>query len=180
MVAEGTSVMMLTHQHRLDCILPTGGQRLQEILNVKTTEFLRIFDVQVFHGIDADVCVSKLSDVSINKASICLVIIPTEKHEAPEQRMLKRFNKNLYETFLSVLSFEVQGTIHLINSPHSPQLTNYLVNDLNNFFPITNATISQVNSSAKPLKAPVVIVNKACVGIFSLCETPIEPEISLT
>ncbi|MFC2054208.1 hypothetical protein ACFLV7_07920 [Chloroflexota bacterium] len=175
MVAEGTSVMMFTHQHRLNCILPTGGQRLREILNERTTEFLRIFDVQVFHGINADVCDSNLSDVVINKASICLVIIPTEKHEAPEQRMIKRFTKNLYAIFLSVISFEVKGTIHLINSPHSQQLTNYLVHDLNNFFPITNATISQVNSSAKPLIAPVVLVNKACVGIFSLCETPIKP-----
>jgi hypothetical protein len=141
----------------------------------KDPEYLRIIDVQVFHSIDADLCVANLPDALITKSSICLVIIPTEKHEAPEQRMLKRIKKNLYDTFLSVLSFEVQGTIHLKNSPNTPQLTEYLVHDLNNFFPITNATISQANSSAKPLKAPVVIVNKTCVGIFSLCETPIKP-----
>jgi len=131
--------------------------------------------VQVFHSIDADVCVSNLSDVLISKASICLVVIPTGKHEAPEQRMFKRIEKNLYDTFLSVLSFEVQGTIHLINSIRSPQLTDYLVHDLKNFFPITNATISQVNSSAKPLNAPVVIVNKTYIGIFSLCDPPKKP-----
>jgi len=175
MVTGGTPVMMITHQHRLNCILPTAGQRLQEILNVRTTEYLRIIDVQVFHSIDADVCVANLPNALISKSSICLVIIPTGKHEAPEQRMLKRIKKNLYDTFLSVLSFEVQGTIHLKNSPQSPQLTEYLVLDLKNFFPITNATISQVNSSAKPLKAPVVIVNKTYVGIFSFYETPIKP-----
>ena len=175
MVTGGTSVMMLTHQHRLNCILSTGETRLQDILNVRTTEYLPIFDVQVFHSIDADVCVANLPDALISKSSICLVIIPTEKHEAPEQRMINRINKNLYDTFLSVLSFEVQGTIHSIDPPHSPQLINNIVNDLNNFFPITNATISQVNSSAKPLKVPVVIVNKTYVGIFSICETPIKP-----
>jgi len=131
--------------------------------------------VQVFQSIDADVCVVNLHDALINKSSICLVVIPSEKHEAPEQRMLKRHEKNLYDTFLSVLSFEVQGIIHSIDTPHSPQLTEYLVHDLKNFFPITNATISQVNSSAKPLKVPVVIVNKTFVGIFSICETPIKP-----
>ncbi len=175
MVTGGTSVMMITHQHRLNCILQTGGQRIQEILNERTTEYLRIFDVQVFHSIDADVCVANLPDVVISKSSICLVIIPTEKYEAPEQRMFKRIQKKLYDTFLSVLSFEVQGTIHLIDPPHSPQLTNILVHDLKNFFPITNATISQVNSSANPLKVPVVIINKTYVGIFSICETPIKP-----
>ena len=175
MLTGGTSVMMITHQHRLNCILPTGGQRLKEILNERTTEYLQIIDVQVFHSIDTDVCVANLPDAIISKSSICLVIIPTEKHEAPEQRMLKRIKKKLYDTFLSILSFEVQGTIHLKNSPQSPQLTEYLVLDLKNFFPITNATISQFNSSAKPLKAPVVIVNKTHVGIFSICETPIKP-----
>ncbi len=175
MLTGGTSVMMITHQHRLNCILPTGGQRLKEILNERTTEYLQIIDVQVFHSIDTDVCVANLPDAIISKSSICLVIIPTEKHEAPEQRMLKRIKKNLYDTFLSVLSYEVQGTIHSIDPPYSPQLTDYLVHNLKNFFPITNATISQVNSSAKPLKAPVVIVNKTHVGIFSICETPIKP-----
>ena len=175
MVTGGTSVMMITHQHRLNCILQTGGQRLKEILNERTTEYLRIIDVQVFHSIDADECVANLPDALISKSSICLVIIPTEKHEAPEQRMLKRIKKNLYDTFLSVLSFEIQGTIHSIDPPHSPQLTDYLVHDLKTFFPITNATISQVNSSAKPLKVPVVIVNKTYVGIFSICETSIKP-----
>ena len=77
MVTGGTSVMMITHQHRLNCILPTGGQRLKEILNERTTEYLHILDVQVFHSIDADVCVANLPDALISKSSICLVIIPT-------------------------------------------------------------------------------------------------------
>jgi hypothetical protein len=180
MVTGGTPVMMITHQHRLNCILPTGGQRLQDILNVRTTEYLNIVDVQVFHSLDTDVCVANLPNALISKSSVCLVVIPIGKHEAPEQRMLKRIKKNLYDTFLSVLSFEVEGTIHLINSIRSPRLTDCLINDLKNFFPITNATISQVNSIAKPLNAPVVIVNKTYLGVFSLCDPPRNPKNLLT
>ncbi len=171
MFTRRAAVILITYEHRFTGQVPTGGRRLLDILNDRTTEYLHIHDVQVFRSTDTGTCIAAFPEAVVRKADLSLVLITTEKHEAPEKRLYGFVPKKLYHVFLTVPGYEVQGRLHLTAS--SPEPVAVLARETSEFFPITQATVSQVDGAAGTLQVPVIIVNKTSITLFYVGETPI-------
>lgn len=169
MLARRTAVILITHEHRFTGTVPTLGQRLLDMLNDKTTDYLHIHDVQVFRSTDPETCIAAFPEAVVRKADLSLAIITGEKHEAPEKRLYAFVQKRAYHVFLTVPGYEAQGRLHL---PRSAEPVAVLARDTDTFFPITQATVSRVGSDER-LEVPVIIINKESVALFYVGETPV-------
>jgi hypothetical protein len=169
MAERGASVVLITHQHRIAGAVQTKGKRLLDVLNDKTTDYLDIRDVQVFRGTDTETCVAAFPEALALKADISLMVVLAEKHEAPRKRLYGFVRKRPYPVFITVPGYEIQGRMHLTGPPEPLAV---LARETDVFFPVTQATVSQV-ITGEPLEVSVVMVNKTCIGLFSLGEEPI-------
>jgi hypothetical protein len=171
MFRRRAAVILITYEHRFIGRVPTGGQRLLDILNDRSTDYVHVHDVEVFRNTDPETCIATFPEAVVRKADLSLVLITGEKHEAPEKRLYGFVPKKLYHVFLTVPGYEVQGRLHLALS--SPEPVTVLARETGDFFPVTQATVSQVGGAGGSLQVPVIIINKASIALFYVGETPI-------
>ncbi len=166
-------VELITHEHRFRAKMYTRGQRLLDILNSQTTEFLQIYDVEVYRYSAPEDCVGTFEEAVIRKNDLHLVIITREEHEAPTQRLFGFVQKISYQVFLTVPGYEVRGKMHLA-SQHDHNPIAVLSQQMGRFFPVTGATASQAWAGEVVLDSPVIMVNKSSLSLFHLGEEPVE------
>ena len=169
MVNRDVSALLIGHEHHIRGSILTDGRRLLEILNAKTTDYLEVNNARVFRRDAAEECIAKLSTVVVTKVSISLIVVIEEKHEAPERRLHAFTPKVRYPVFLTLPGHEVAGKIHLTYAPDAKAV---LARDTDDFFPLTDAVVARANSVGS-LKANVVMVNKAHLGLFYINPSPV-------
>lgn len=173
MFKRATFVELITHEHRFTATVYTHGQRLLDMLNDRTTDYLGINEVEVHRYSDREACVASLPQAIIRKDDLHLVIITGEEHEAPTQRLFGFVQKFPYRVLLTVPGYEVRGTIHLTDQ-HEPNPIVVLSRQTGTFFPVTRATAAQAWTGADVLTCPVIMVNKHSLSLFALSEEPPE------
>lgn len=173
MLQQATFVELITHEHRFKATVYTRGQRLLDILNDRTTDYLSINDVEVYRYSAPNDCVATFSEAIIRKEDLQLAIITGEKHEAPTRRLFGFVQKIPYHVFLTVPGYEVRGKIHLTREQKAESVA-VLSRETGTFFPITSATASQAWTGEDLLSTPVIMVNKRSLSLFYLGEEPIE------
>lgn len=179
MLQRATYVDLMTHEHRFTAVVYTRGQRLLDMLNDRTTDFLQINDVEVYRYSVPEQCVATIPEAVIRKEDLHLVVITREEHEAPAQRLFGFVQKVPYHTLLTVPGYEVRGTIHLTRQ-REPNPIAVMARETGRFFPVTNATASQALTGQEVLSIPVVMVNKRSLSLFYLGEEPVEEEEAST
>lgn len=156
--------MLLSGEHLLLGALPTNEQRITDILNDHRTDYIRGRSVRVFRRRD-NRCVATLPEIALPKAKLDMVLILDEEHEAKRKRMNCFVDKQADPVFLTVRGAEIRGQLHL-SGPRDPVW--FLTQQGTRFFPITQASVSQVLCGGEPLQASVAIVNKEAVLLFCL------------
>lgn len=169
MLGRRASVVLLTYEHRFTATVTTGGRRVLDILNDRTTDYLHIHDVQVFRSFAPETRVASFPDAVVRKEDLSLVLITGERHEAPEKRLYAFVPKKPHHVFITVPGYEVQGRMLLTGAAEPVSI---LARETGEFFPVTQATVSDVGAAGAPIEAPVVLINKATVALFYVGEEP--------
>ncbi len=167
MDSTSTRVMAAVSGHWLLGALPLAGTRIQEALNDPSTDFLRLNDVEV-HAHRKRRCVAKLPTVALPKSGIEVVMVPSDKHEAPQKRWNNRAESAAYSAFTLVGEYCLWGNLHLSSKPGDSRQT--LMHRLYQFFALTDVSLSHGDGPA-PLRVPLAFANRNLVTCFEAGES---------
>lgn len=170
MSTQQIPVTLVTHEHLFKATLPSRGERILDILNDSTSDFVRIYSAHLFCR-GQDTPFTMLPEVVVRKANVGLVVVTGEQHEAPQKRRNAFTAKTKYRAFLVALGYEIQGTIHL-NASGDPVCV--LSSEMGRFVPVQNASVSRGGICDDGLHGQVVICNHAFISALQ-----IEKEASL-
>ncbi len=165
MDSDKLRVMVATSSYWLVGDTATKGLRIQDVLKDGSTDYLTMFDVQVYrHPIRE--CITNLSDLTLPKNKIEIVVVSLDQHEAPTKRWNNFTAKAAFETFAVVGNYCIQGKLQLSTAPSDSMqaLTQYV----ESFFAITQATLSC--PGMKQIHVPLLIANKKYVSCFHVGE----------
>ncbi len=166
-------VELITHEHCFKATVYTRGQRLLDMLNDRTTDFLQLNDVEVYRYSAPEDCIGTFEEAIVRKDDLHLTIITREEHEAPTRRLFGFVEKVPYHVFLTVPGYEVRGQMHLgQRHDHSPIAV--LSQQMGRFFPVTGARASQAWTGEAILETQVIMVNKQSLSLFYLGEEPVD------
>ncbi len=127
-------VILVVDNHWVLGKLMTSGQRVLDILNQSTTDFLTLYDAKVFASTNRKACIAELPDTVVPKVKLSLLIIPTEKFEVSRSgRAHAIIEKRKSSSFAIVADYSVQGTVHLTTRACDSLYA--LTNGLGNFSP---------------------------------------------
>jgi len=169
-MAGPTPVVLVADQHLIRCGVPTDGKRLLDVLNDKTTEFLRLLEPQLSPMTDPQMRVAAFARGLVPKPNISLALIIEEKHEAPQKRANMMVRKNTFEVYVTVPGYEVRGFVHSERALEPLDFQARLVREGQVFFPITEVTLTPVGPLGEPFRAPAAMVNRNRLGLFFLAD----------
>jgi hypothetical protein len=149
--------------HWLIGSLPLADFRIQEVLNDPRTDFLTLSEVEV-HSIAKRECITRVPEVMIPKNQLEFVIVPSERHEAPEKRWNNHAVKAAYQAFVIVCGYRISGELHLPRQPDVIHLV--FTHQLSQFFAVTRASVSCDPRGESQLTAPLLLANKSFVSCF--------------
>jgi hypothetical protein len=155
-------VFIATAQHLLFGHVHTGGNRLQEVLNNSSTDFLKLRNVSVFRG--ATTSVRTAQTMTIAKQHIAFATITGDRYEAPEKRQYAFADKKHCTCFIVVQGYELEGIVNLKGSV-DPIIA--LRSELSDFFPIAEPKIGNIGTHQN-VPATVAMVNKSMVSVIEI------------
>lgn len=155
-----------TEAHRIEGELVLS-ERLSEKLNDPMTDYLELRNARITSLMhDSGSPAMKWPVATIPKKTILLATLDAEEHESRQTRIDKVQTMQGSEVGAIVGSIEVYGTGHL---RFSGAPTRVLTNQLQPYFPITNATIllSQRQGDNR-IATGLALVNRGMVRAFTL------------
>ena len=155
-------VFIATTQHLLFGHVHTGGNRLQEVLNDSSTDFLKIRNASVFRG--AATSVRTAQTMTIAKQQIAFVTITGDRYEAPAKRQYAFADKKHCVCCVVVQGYELEGIVNLKGSL-DPIVA--LRSELSDFFPIAEPKIGNIGTH-QTVPATVAMVNKSMVSVIEI------------
>lgn len=161
-----TPVIIVISDYWLVGNVPSTDRRIQDVLRDEGSDYVSLHDVQVHSTARQHAAVATLSQTLTPKSRIELVILPESKHEAPTKRMNNLSPRECSHVFVTVGTYRVEGKLHLPSLSNNPTYT--LSNQIGRFFAVTEAMLKP--AGPKPLKVPVLFVNRDHLGCFSLGE----------
>lgn len=163
MLSDQVQATLVTQSHLFQCKVATGGQRLQEVLNLSLTTFLQIFDVSVYRYSNQSELLVKFAKATILKSEVLFALLQTETYEAPQKRIYAYVQKNNVRAFMTISDYDIQGLMHFASyiDPLS-----FLALDGKNFVPVTQASISHGRVTGTLLSSPVVLVRRAAISFL--------------
>jgi hypothetical protein len=162
-----TFVMLMTASHRSVGHIVTAGHRLHDIINNKLSSCLTVYDVEVFRPQGPETPIAQFCEVTIPKGQINLILLQEQMHEAPTNRLYRYVQKNVYQTFLTVSGYEVQGRLHF-TSLQKPEL--FLSDTSTSSIPISQATVTSVEDGLPAWQASAVFVRRASIASLHVGE----------
>jgi hypothetical protein len=168
MPTEVTRVIVVVAQHWIVGSISLNGQRMQDILRDTNSNFVRLFDVQVYADANRTTCVAALPHAMVPKDTIQLVIMPDVQHEAPVKRW-NNFSARATANFSAIVGgFYVEGETQL--PPSTIDVVHAFTQQLGTFFPIVRASI--IGPDKKRLTVPVLFANKRFITCFNVEDAP--------
>jgi hypothetical protein len=147
--------------------LPLKDFRIQEVLNDPRTDFLTLSDVEI-HSIAKRECITHVPGAMIPKNQLEFVIVPSERHEAPEKRWNNHAVKAAYQALAIVRGYRISGVLHLPRKPDVIHLV--FTHQLSQFFAVTRASVSCDPGGGSQITAPLLLANKSFVSCFHVGE----------
>jgi hypothetical protein len=159
-----TRIVIAAGKQLLSANIATERRRVADVLNDQNFQCLSVQDVHVI-SVGNDDPEKVLSEALVPLSSINFVILTSEKHEAPDKRRYSLVEKRRWGVYLLLPDFSIEGHLSLAGRPE-PRYA--LTVELSNFFAVTSANVTPGTDSAHCIQAPVVLVNKAKLSLFSL------------
>lgn len=152
-------VELYTIDHVIRGFIEMSGERMSDILNIKTESALTLTQVQVLRLLNVTKAPPiHLPVMRIEKSGL-LFAIPVES-DLTHKSMYRRAVRQGYEVVLSLPNYELQGTIHLTERL---DLRRVLVVRPEDFIPLTEAVATYVLYPQVAPRASTIVFNKARV-----------------
>ena len=101
MNSDKLRVMVATSSYWFVGDMPTKGFRIKDVLKDGSTDYLMMSDVEIYrHPIRE--CITNLSDLTLPKNKIEIVVMSLDQHEAPTKRWNNFTAKSVFEAFAVV------------------------------------------------------------------------------
>lgn len=173
-MADSVTILAVVGQHSLFGVLQNSEVRVIDVLNDPGTDFIRLKEAIICRGIHGE-CVERAPELTVHKGVLDFVLLETGKHEAPVRRQHTWVEKELHEALLLVGDYEIRGTLMLRKSSDVVTAVN---RELSNFFPVTTARLSTVNTAKGPIAAGLAIVNKSRISLLHFQRSGERPPIA--
>lgn len=157
-------LIVVCRRHSFNCWISHGGQRVLDLLNDKSSGFLRVTSADLSRRGDS-VSLGHLDEAVIPKASIDCVLLQNEQHEAPVRRQHSLVIKHPCATFLLLPEHELCGATMWAGRA-DPLVV--LSSDSSAFFPVSPATLWDAAHAHECVASTVAFVNKASVSMMSI------------
>jgi hypothetical protein len=167
MTETETEVILATDQHLLEARVTTRGQRLLEVLNDPTSDFLRVLDFKL-KSRDAGGAASAMPTGIVRRSNIVLALL-SDQHEAPQRRQYSYVEKKARPVVIVAGGFVIEGDLQFRGNYDPVAVVNA---ELQSFFPVTNAVVSYPSGFRNPMRAPVAIVNKQFLFALHIGDPP--------
>ena len=154
---------LFTNGHILVCRISTRGNRLLDLLNNSSSEFLQLEDVQTYR-VTCRSHVASFPDGVIRKSRLLLAILTDNRCKDSTRRNYAQTVKDQYAGFITIGDLEIRGKLHL---GRHPDVATFLLHATGNFFPVTEANVSCVDNEDEESK-PVVLINKNFVDFIQI------------
>ncbi len=156
-MADAVEVELYTYEHLIRGTLETSGQRLSDILNIRTESSLFLRQASVTRLLSmGKVPPLQLPVVRVEKPPI-LFAVPVAERDLTHKSLYKRATRRPYEIVVIVPGFELHGTVHLTDRL---DLRRVLLERADDYIPLTNATVTYTLHPKISFKAGTVIFNK--------------------
>lgn len=157
----------------LVCEVDVDGIRLQDRMNDKSTDFLSVDNVKYFWS-GGNKLVASYESAKLSKKSIQFVGVMNPRTEAPEQRLSRYSNRDIYLAKVSVSGLIIKGSLHLPELSQANEL-HILSQSQRAYFPLTNAVVA-CRSLANEIRFPLLMVNRALVNSLHIGLQDADPE----
>lgn len=152
-------VELYTIDHVIRGFIEMAGERMSDVLNLKTELSLTLTQVQVTRLLN----VSKTPPIRLPLARIeksnLLFALPVER-DLTHKSLYRRAARQGYEIFVALPNFELSGTIHLTERL---DIRRVLVVRTEDFIPLTEAMATYVLYPQIKLQASTIVFNKSRV-----------------
>ncbi len=165
MSSTSTRITVAVSDYWILGTLPLENTRIQDLLNDSSTAFLQLHDVEVHKLANCD-CIATLSNLVVPKNKLEFILVPSDKHEAPDKRWNNRKSKQGYTAFTILSQYSVFGTLHLDTEPTDSRYV--LTHQLGSFFALTDACVHRGGRGVKQLHVPLLLANTDFVNCFEV------------
>jgi len=156
---------IFTGSHRFSAQIPVGHRRLADILNDRMTDFLTVENIYVSRINEPGNIIGTLKSASLLKSQITFIVVPTEEDGLSKEHKYNAFSKSVENIFITLPSFEITGKLEIIGKF---DLKAILAIGTTKFMPVFNGDAKNSFYPDVQFSAPVLIVNKASVALFSI------------
>ncbi len=156
-----SSVTVVTHGHFLRGDAHIPGDRLVDVLNDPTSDYLRLQNVDVFR-LSHDARAATLPHTAIPKEHIGMVLLTAHNEETPAAGASSE-----YAAFVIALGFDIRGTIRLRGCADP---VNAMSREFGSFFQVHDAVVTHGVHPQLQLKVPETIIRRDFVGTLHLDE----------
>lgn len=163
MSQESALADFFTQQYRITGRVPTGAQRLTDLLDHELSSTLELRNVEVTRIITPKEVVATHTSALLEKDKILFVIEKREGVEATERRFYKHVDTTEWDVFLTVPSFELSGRMHVRGTG---DLRTMILTWTRRFIPLTDATAVFTLYPEVSFAGDVIIVNKSHIEMI--------------
>lgn len=156
---------IFTSSHRFSAQISLGHRRLADVLNDRMTDFLTVENVYVSRINEPGNIIGTLNNASLLKSQITFIVVPTEEDGLSKEHKYNAFSKSVENVFVTLPSFEITGKLEIIGKF---DLKAILAIGTTKFMPIFNGNAKNTFYPDVQFTAPVIIVNKTSVALFSV------------
>ncbi len=158
------ALIVVCRRHSFRCTVAHGGRRVLDVLNDKSSGFLRVTSAVFSRHGDSE-SLGQLDEAVIPKASIDCVLLQNEQHEAPVRRRHSLVIKHPYATLVLLPEHEICGTTLWAGRPDPLAV---LSADAASFFPVSPATLWDAAHTGECVASTVAFANKTSVSMISI------------
>jgi len=158
------AVELYTVDHVIKGLLETAGERLSDILNIKTEGALHLRNVEVSRLLNLGKGPPlRLLAVRLEKESV-IFGVPVAERDITHKSIYRRAARQSYEVLIFLPNFELRGTIHLTERL---DIRRVLVVRPEDYVPLTDATATFVLYPQVVVRAGTIVFNKHRVALVS-------------
>ncbi|MDY7041515.1 MAG: hypothetical protein SVX38_11685 [Chloroflexota bacterium] len=163
------TVDFFTGDYRVSAQINVRNRTVNDILNDKRLSYLEVFDAYISRISQPGYIVGSHHVALLRKENISFSIVPTDESRPSGQRAYRYGGKLMYEVFLTLPAFEVQGKVHTTGKL---DLHAFLVTNVDDFVILTEPMARVANFPDNTFSGESFLVNRLLVTMFCASEHP--------
>ena len=163
------TVDFFTGDYRVSAQINVRNRTVNDILNDKRLSYIEVFDTYISRISQPGYIVGSHHVALLRKDTISFAIVPTGESRPSGQRAYRYGGKLLYQVFLTLPAFEVQGKVRTTGKL---DLYAFLVTNVDDFVILTEPVARVASFPDNTFSGEAFLVNRLLVTMFCANEKP--------